>query len=338
MARDPITHVIIMDGTMSSLRRAMETNAGLTYRLLKDSPDINRMSLNYIEGIQWHSKGGLINVIAGIGINSQIRRAYGYIASRYRPGDRIFLFGFSRGAYAVRSLAGIIDRIGLLQAGHATERNIRVIFRHYQKARLGLPGRKFARHHCHGEVPIEMIGVWDTVKSLGIEYPLLWRLAPQPTDFHDHDLGKSIKNGFHALALDESRSAFKPVMWAAKQGFAGHVEQMWFRGSHSDVGGDIRRFQAARPLSNIPFVWMMEKAESCGLHLPTGWQDQFPMDALAPHHGTLRGIGKFYLFRRKRQSLADPTEQIHASAVKPPAAKQDWSRVMQTLFRRRKTV
>lgn len=68
----------------------------------------------------------------GPGINRQIRRAYGYLASRYRPGDRIFLFGYSRGAFAVRSLAGIMDRVGLLRADQATERNVQLAYRHYR--------------------------------------------------------------------------------------------------------------------------------------------------------------------------------------------------------------
>jgi len=317
MAREPITHVIVMDGTLSTLRHEMATNAGLTYRLLAESPEATRMSLNYVEGIQWYTWTGLIDVIAGIGINGQIRRAYGYIASRYRPGDRIYLFGFSRGAFAVRSLAGIIDQIGLLKSGHATERHIRQAFRYYKQDSLSDAGKTFATNHCHAQTPIEMVGVWDTVKSLGIQYPLLWRLAPQATDFHTHDLGPSIKNGFHALARDETRNAFAPVMWNTKGDFEGHVEQMWFRGAHGDVGGDIGGFLRARPLSNIPLVWMLEKAEGCGLTLPADWRKRFPVDPNAPAHGRFRGLAKYFLFRRKRVMFADPSEHLHPSAEIP---------------------
>ena len=100
---------------MSSLLPGRETNAGLTFRLLREGGRIQRMSLYYEPGIQWTSWTQARDVIQGRGMNRQIRRAYGFLASRYRPGDRIFLFGYSRGAYAVRSLAGVIDRVGLIR-------------------------------------------------------------------------------------------------------------------------------------------------------------------------------------------------------------------------------
>src|SRR6056297_308624 len=111
----------------------------------------------------------------GRGINRQIRRAYGHLASRYRAGDRIFLMGYSRGAYAARSLAGVIDRVGLLRVEHATERNIVTAYRHYQSTSGSDAAKVFAEAHCHAETPIEMVGVWDTVKALGLRLPILWR-------------------------------------------------------------------------------------------------------------------------------------------------------------------
>jgi len=338
MARDPITHVIVMDGTLSSLRRGRETNAGLTFRLLQNAPGLSRLSLNYVEGIQWDTWRGLIDVAAGIGINGQIRRAYGFIASRYRPGDRIFLFGFSRGAYAVRSLAGIIEHIGLLKSNYATERHIKLVFRHYKKSDPGRAGRVFTKRYCHSSTPIEMVGVWDTVKSLGIPYPLLWRLAPQPTDFHNHDLGPSVRNGFHAMAMDETRNAFSPVMWTTTNEWGGNVEQVWFRGAHGDVGSDVRRFKRARTLSNIPLVWMLEQAEGCGLELPANWRERFPTDINAPAHGRFRGIAKFYLFRRRREMLVDPSEHIHSSAILAPAPRWYWAGFLPRFMVRRRSV
>ncbi len=90
------------------------------------------MVVRYEPGIQWRDWKGTLDVIEGRGINRQIRRVYGLLASRYRPGDRIWLFGYSRGAYAVRALAGLIDRVGLLRAEAATERNITLAYRHYR--------------------------------------------------------------------------------------------------------------------------------------------------------------------------------------------------------------
>ena len=130
--RGQVTHVILLDGTMSSLRPGEESNIGLIYRLLSEQAGAN-LSVFYEAGIQWRSWSRTHEVIMGRGINRQIRRAYGYLASRYKPGDRIFLFGYSRGAFAVRSLAGVIDRIGLLKASDANVRNIRQLYRIYRR-------------------------------------------------------------------------------------------------------------------------------------------------------------------------------------------------------------
>ncbi|MCU0912384.1 MAG: DUF2235 domain-containing protein, partial [Rhodobacteraceae bacterium] len=209
--RGRVDHVIILDGTMSSLDHGAETNAGLTYRLLSERGRVAGLSLYYEAGIQWEEWRRAPDVIMGRGINRQIRRAYGFLASRYRPGDRIFLFGFSRGAYAVRSLAGVIDRVGLVRAEHATMRAVRDVYRHYELAPDAPAARAFARLYCHPEVGIEMVGVWDTVKALGLRLPLLWMLTEKRHAFHNHRLGASIRHGYHALALDETREVYAPV-------------------------------------------------------------------------------------------------------------------------------
>lgn len=315
--REPQIHVVIMDGTMSSLAQGMETNAGRAYRLIHDiAPSV---SLYYEAGVQLTHWKNAPDVMMGRGINRQIRRAYGFLASRYRPGDKIFLMGYSRGAYAVRSLAGVIDRVGLLQASHATERNVQMAYRHYQIAPGSAASQDFTEAFCHENVEIDMIGVWDTVKALGIRLPVLWRWSEERHKFHDHTLGKTVKNGFHALAKDETRLAYKPVLWDSDNGWTGHVEQVWFKGTHADVGGHLDGFEPARPLANIPLVWMLEKAEDCGLPLPSDWQRQYPQDVTAPSVGHWRGWAKIFLLRGKRKIGRDPSEHIHDTAEKPPS-------------------
>lgn len=319
MNRAPITHVVIMDGTLSTLADNNDSNAGLTYKMLGEIRGSEHLSLTYEAGIQWYRWRSVVDLAAGTGINGQIRRAYGSLASRYRPGDKIFFFGFSRGAYAVRSLAGIIDRIGLLRPEHAIERNVRQVFRHYRHNPDGAGATAIARKLCQIDVRIEMIGVWDTVKALGIQYPFLWRLAPAPTEFHTSELGPCTKNGFQALAMDETRNAFTPILWATDPHWKGTLKQVWFRGAHPDIGGHIGDFQAARPLSNIPLVWMLDHAENCGLPLPKNWQSRFPQDVTAPPHGANRGIARFFLSRKKRRILTDPSESLHQSVVSASA-------------------
>ncbi|MDQ2095731.1 DUF2235 domain-containing protein [Rhodalgimonas zhirmunskyi] len=311
--RGAMTHVVILDGTMSSLKPGEETNAGLAYRLLTQvgAP----VSLFYEAGIQWRHWRSASDVIVGRGTDGQIRRAYGWLASRYRPGDRIFLLGYSRGAFAVRSLAGVIDQVGLLRAEEATERRVRTAWRHYQSTPGSPAERAFRRAYCHEGAAIEMLGCFDTVMALGLRWPLIWRWMESPHDFHNYELCPVVRHGFHALALHETREAFAPILWSDTERFEGTVEQVWFPGAHGDVGGQLGGYEAARPLSNIPFVWMMEKAEGCGLPLPEGWRARFPVDPSAPSCGTWKGWGKLFLIRKRRIVGADPSERVHESAA-----------------------
>ncbi|MDF3413056.1 DUF2235 domain-containing protein [Sulfitobacter sp. M57] len=316
--RGPTTHVIVLDGTLSSLAPLHQTNAARTYMLLKEVG--TAVSLYYEAGLQWDDWRSVLDVASGKGINRLIRRTYGWLASRYRPGDRIFLFGYSRGAYAVRSLAGVIDRVGLLRAEHATPRNIRLAYRHYECSPAEATKASFHAAYCHDTIEIEMIGVWDTVKSLGINAPVLWRLSEHLHAFHNHDLSHGVRNGFHALAHDETRVAFSPVLWECRSGFEGRVEQVWFPGAHGDVGGQLGGFEAARPLANIPLVWMLEQAEFCGLPLPPDWRARYVQDATAPARGTWRGHGRVLMSRRKRIVGQDPSERLHESIAQRQAA------------------
>lgn len=314
--RGPVDHILILDGTMSTLAPGCETNAGLTYKLLQEVAGTD-LTLFYEAGIQWRDWRATGDIILGRGINRQIRRAYGYLASRYRPGDRIFLMGYSRGAYAVRSLAGVIDRIGLLRAEMATERNVRAAWRHYQCDPHGGAAEAFAAENCHSDTHVEMVGVWDTVKALGMHIPLLKWFRADKHGFHNHHLGHTTRHGFHALALDETRRAYTPILWECPPHFDGHVEQVWFRGCHSDVGGQLCGFHAARPLANIPLVWMLERMEGCGLSLPEGWRARFAQDVDAPSVGTWAGWGKALLLRGPRVVGRDMSERIHESVRGP---------------------
>lgn len=314
-ARSSVTHVIILDGTMSTLTPGCETNAGLSYKLLSEMTG-SGLSLFYEPGVQWPDWRHTTDVILGRGINRQIKRAYGYLASRYRPGDRIFLFGFSRGAYAVRSLAGVIDQVGLLKPQYATERHIETAYRHYRQK----PGRavagEFSDRRCHSEIDIEMIGVWDTVKALGLCLPIIWRFSTPKHAFHNHSLGPHIRHGYHALALNETRRVYAPVLWNTDPGCPtakGRVEQVWFRGSHGDIGGQLDGYHAARPLSNVTLNWMLEKAHWHGLALPEDWNTRFVQDANAPSVGTWRGWSRIFLMRGSRVVGRDASERLHES-------------------------
>jgi len=158
-----------------------------------------------------------------------------------------------------------------------------------------------------------MLGVWDTVKALGLRLPVLWRWSEPAHRYHTHSLGPSVKHGFHALALNETREAFDPVLWYCPENGGARVEQVWFPGAHGDVGGQLGGFDAARPLANIPLVWMFENAEACGLPLPPGWRLEFPTDPSAPSVGTWMSWGKMFLLRKRRVVGRDRSERLHES-------------------------
>lgn len=306
----PLVHVVILDGTLSSLELGCETNAGLIYKLIDENP---QASVYYEAGLQWTSVKSGWDVMVGKGINRQIQRAYSWLATHYREGDKIILVGYSRGAYAVRSLAGVIDRVGLLSPEHVSDLKVQDVYQHYRQDPDRPEAKSFAAQFCRPNTPIEAVAVFDTVKALGIVFPVLWRLSEKSHAFHSHALGDHVRHGFHALALNETRVAYRPIMWRCPTQWPGHMQQMWFCGSHGDIGGHLNDFNAARPLSNIPLIWMGERLEKCDVKLPNDWQVRFVQNPDAPSVGNWRGFAKMFLTRRKRKVGNCRTEQIHQS-------------------------
>ena len=316
--------MVIIDGTLSRLVEGEETNAGILYKLLSELLPRTDLLITYHPGIQGSGFRKWVNIAAGVGINLTICSGYSALSRAYSPGDKILLFGFSRGAYAVRSLAGMIGRIGLVKSEHMTNRRVQRAFRHYENNKNGPKAAAFSRAYCHEEIKIEMIGVWDTVKALGLPYPILTRIAPMATEFHDHRLSPSIVNAFHALALDETRNAYEPILWECEKDWHGQVEQLWFPGAHSDIGGQVEEFQYARPLSNIPLIWMLEKAAMCGLPLPDGWQGRYITDPAGEMLNPYAGLSKLFIFRAPRKACETPFDGLHISVEERQTALTDY--------------
>jgi uncharacterized protein (DUF2235 family) len=271
------------------------------------------MTIHYEAGIQWRDWANTWDLMTGRGINRGIKRAYGVVASRYRAGDQIVLLGYSRGAFAVRSLAGVIDKVGLVRDDCATEPVIEQAYGQYRAGAKSNATRAFCALYCHVAVQVEAVAVWDTVKALGLRLPVVWRWGQAQHAFHSHALGPHIRHGFHALAIDELRAAYTPVMWDCPPDWQGHMEQVWSRGNHADVGGQVWQRLASSPLSNIPLVWMLGRLEACNVPLPEGWKDRFVQDPTAPSVGNWRGWAKIFLTRRKRRIGVDPSERLHES-------------------------
>ncbi len=192
---------------------------------------------------------------AGIGLSENVRSAYAFLVDNYRVGDEILLFGFSRGAYTVRSVAGLIGHVGLLRKRDMA--NFEEVWDYYRQPTATRDREEiaflanFPDRVKREELRIKCIGVWDTVGSLGIPHQHFCRSAYQ---FHDTNLGPGVEFAFQALAIDERRAPFTPAIWHPNPAprVRQLVEQAWFPGVHSNIGGGY----AEHVLSDAAFFWM----------------------------------------------------------------------------------
>lgn len=205
----------------------------------------------------------------GWGLSRNIVEAYRWLVTTYEPGDEIYLFGYSRGAYTARSLGGLIRNCGIIRREHAAR--IEDGYRLYRKRdshpaeRESTLFRKSYSHEGLGEpTRIKFVGVFDTVGALGIPLGALGALSRRlfRLEFHDVELSGIVEHAYHALAIDEHRRAFEPTLWVQPRLKEGQViEQTWFAGVHGNAGGGCRD---DRP-SDEALRWMMAKASACGL-------------------------------------------------------------------------
>lgn len=207
----------------------------------------------------------LFDGATGTGISENIVQAYTFLVHNFERGDRIFLFGFSRGAFTVRSLAGLIRTAGIVERSAVSR--IDDAFSLYRSRNPSthpseIGPELFRRSHAVEDVtPIHFIGVWDTVGALG--NPLLIGKITPRNRFHDTKLSRYVRHAYHALAVDELRQNFKPTLWERQEDVADQtLEQRWFIGVHSNVGGGYRD----HGLSDIPLDWLRQKATDAGLH------------------------------------------------------------------------
>ena len=186
-------------------------------------------------------------------MSKNIREAYYEVCRHYNEGDKISIFGFSRGAYTARSLSGFIYSCGLIDKYRLTDDAINESFEIYKKA--DKPTRQ-AFKDKNIKCEIEIIGVWDTVGALGIPINFFKKYTNKFLQFHDTKINKEIKHAYHALSIDEQRETFRPTLWNVHSGNAHQViEQVWFAGVHSDIGGGYKQ----REHSDITFKWMIDK-------------------------------------------------------------------------------
>ncbi|GEP59604.1 hypothetical protein RSO01_67700 [Reyranella soli] len=205
--------------------------------------------------------------VFGVGLRRNVQRAYAFCALNYCKGDEIYIFGFSRGAYTARAVAGIINKVGLVRPAHFERFD--EVWNSYRSKKDRLAGNMPPAEIdqlADTTVPVRCVGVWDTVGSYGIPSGFglggLARLFTRRTlRFSDTGLGKNVEVALHAIAVDERRRPFAPTFWTKKKTKAlkeGKVcEQVWFMGAHSNVGGSY----ADHALSDVALIWMMARVE-----------------------------------------------------------------------------
>jgi uncharacterized protein (DUF2235 family) len=241
----------------------------------------------------------------GYGLSKHLENAYRFLIEHYEDGDEIYLFGFSRGAYAVRSTAGLIYNCGLLRKEWVSKFNeaYQLYRRRDDPSKPSAIESRLFRKSFAREIKIKFVGVWDAVGALGIpplfkfdlklfnkRFVINSNILNKRWQFHDVALGKHIENAFHALAIDETRKPFEPALWKQQtDASAQKLEQVWFAGAHCNIGGGYDD----TGLSDITFMWMKEKAEACGLAFDHDyiWQNIRP-NMLGELHNSLTGLFK----------------------------------------------
>ena len=246
-------------------------------------------------------EGGL-----GAGIPETIARGYSELVRQYRPGDRIYLIGFSRGAFAARSIADVISSCGLLRAEYI--RYAPDVVRAYQlrwspdigvelrpdmvRASFGSPTAEYEPE----PVAVHFLGLFDTVASFSVGFPLWgWCFRPFPRYRNMPAFSltppRACRAVYQALAMDERRSQFLPVVFSPS-GFRGTLKQVWFRGAHADVGGGYKRHDA----SNMPLEWMMQAMSMNGLSFRSGARNEISPNPLARLHDETKRVPIWNMF------------------------------------------
>jgi uncharacterized protein (DUF2235 family) len=274
----------------------------------------------------------LLSKATGLGISQNIKDCYDFLIEAFELGDRLYTFGFSRGAYTARSLGGVLKLCGIPQRGAKggvpkTDKTVRTalieeavesVYKTYgrdeaTKEKRRALGRSFRERYASTEISPGFIGVWDTVRALGLPGTsglVGWRHA-----FHDADLDDRVPFARQALSIDENREVFAPVLWSEKPEdvASNRIKQVWFAGVHTDIGGGY----AEQGLSDITLDWMVDEATS----LPHPLRVDRSLLAtnsnpLGLQHDERKGLG--HLWIKGGRDIKEPKHLLSLS-VKPRA-------------------
>lgn len=333
----PQNIVLCADGTGQTGSKARGTNVwkvreAVAQRDHESDAGVARQIVYYVEGVgagPWTVEKVLGNAF-GYGLSEDIRELYTSLARAYREGDRIYLFGFSRGAFAVRSLAGMISEVGVIdglgvidgQRGSAgLEQLVRSAYKAYRARRTRKAIGRF-KDECERDgiaiydARIHFVGVWDTVAAYGAPFfaPLVRRLRRPLND----QVTDKIERAYHALALDDNRQTFSPTLYDEAGDHGAEIEQVWFAGAHANVGGGY----PTQGLSALALDWIMYKARMCGLRFTEESLAEVnrDIDETSLLYDQRLGLGAIwrYLPRNveKLSQEANTTPKVHVSVMR----------------------
>lgn len=323
----PKNIVVFSDGTGQDGGSDRNTNV---YRLFNMAENRTaRQACFYDAGVGSGGIGRLGGLALGRGFGRNVRDCYRFIFDRYEAGDRIYLIGFSRGAATVRSLSYFIHLFGILPQGR--EKLVRRAWRIYtidDPAKRRAAAAELVRYNHTMWAKVHFLGCYDTVAALGAPFDWLSRVIDRVPGlehrFHDLRLSPAVVHAYHAVALDDQRATFHPLLWDAVEDEperAGEgadrlavetLRQVWFAGMHTDIGGGYRD----RGLSDIPLVWLTQMAVEKGLRIHPEHRVAIAEDADGPMRNPRAGLGRFY---RRRPRAWDPARRdrpvVHASVL-----------------------
>jgi uncharacterized protein (DUF2235 family) len=333
--------ILCCDGTWNSADQQKNevlcpTNVvRMAYRIAKRNADMVQI-VYYVQGVGTGNRlDRLVGGAFGKGVDDNIFKAYRFLIANYEPGDEIYLFGFSRGAFTSRSIAGMIRKCGILSREHIDRyTEAQALYQNEEHPDEEGP-KEFRKNYTVNQdepTAIRFIGVWDTVGALGIPVRGLRRLSYKKHRFHNTELSSSVKYAYHALAIDERRTPFKPTLWEyvpklALDGGDQIVEQVWFPGVHSNIGGGY----PDRSLADITLEWMIEKAKLAGLGFDGKVENIHTCtpDCNGKIYNSKKGIyrlsrgydrtigysEKYFSDETSRNMGEDPTQSVHQSTL-----------------------
>lgn len=295
----PKNIIIFSDGTGQEGGKGANSNIYKMFNMIEDrtSKQVSFYDRGLGTGVR-----KLSGNIGGAGISKNILDCYTFIFENYEAGDQIYLFGFSRGAATVRSLTSFIHYFGMLPKSRPELiKKAYKIYKTKNETKRMTKANKFVATHHTMWVNIKFLGCYDTVAALGLPIkPLnvfLDKIPGLRHKFQNFTLSESVIHAYQALAIDDERKTFHPILWDTEASSGQTIKQVWFCGMHTDVGGGYEE----QKLSNIPLIWMKEMAVKHGLLLYPVEQTPIHGDINGHMHNS-RGATWTKIFRKKQRS------------------------------------